>query len=64
VIVAPASPRICAQPSGLIFWKDCSMKRVGLGISDHPVRNRLRAALAQLRLMLVEEQEVVDGASA
>ncbi|HEY1349130.1 MAG TPA: hypothetical protein VGF67_05855 [Ktedonobacteraceae bacterium] len=40
------------------------MKRVGLGISDHPVRNRLRAALAQLRLMLVEEQEVVDGASA
>jgi hypothetical protein len=40
------------------------MKRVGLGILDRPVRNRLRAALAHLRLILIEEQEVVDGASA
>ena len=50
----------------LVFWEDCSMKRVGelLGISDRTVRNRLRAALAQLRRVLVAEQEVVDGASA
>lgn len=50
----------------LIFWEDCSTKRVGelLGISDRTVRNRLRTALAQLRRILVEEQEVVDGASA
>ncbi len=50
----------------LIFWEDCSTKRVGelLGISDRTVRNRLRTALAQLRRVLVDEQEVVDGASA
>lgn len=50
----------------LIFWEDCSTKRVSelLGISDRTVRNRLRAALAQLRRVLVAEQEVVDGASA
>ena len=50
----------------LIFWEDCSTKRVGelLGISDRTVRNRLRAALARLRRVLVDEQEVVDGASA
>ncbi len=50
----------------LIFWEDCSTKQVGelLGISDRTVRNRLRAALARLRRVLVAEQEVVDGASA
>jgi hypothetical protein len=35
-----------------------------LGISDRTVRNRLRAALAQLRRIVVEDQEVIDGASA
>lgn len=50
----------------LIFWEDCSTKTVGelLGISDRTVRNRLRAALAQLRRVLVDEQEVIDGESA
>jgi len=35
-----------------------------LGISDRTVRNRLHAALAQLRQVLKDEQEVIDGASA
>lgn len=51
----------------LVFWEDCSTKAVGelLGISDRTVRNRLRSALAQLRRILVEdEQEVIDGESA
>lgn len=50
----------------LIFWEDCSTKTVGelLGISDRTVRNRLRAALAQLRRILIDEQEVIDGESA
>lgn len=50
----------------LTFWEDCTTKTVGelLGISDRTVRNRLRAALAQLRRIVVEDQEVIDGASA
>lgn len=40
------------------------MKRAGSGLLDHPVCNRLRAALAQLRRVLVDEQEDVDGAHA
>lgn len=50
----------------LIFWEDRTTKTVGeiLGISDRTVRNRLHAALAQLRQVLEEEQEVIDGASA
>jgi RNA polymerase sigma factor (sigma-70 family) len=50
----------------LIFWEDHTTKTVGelLGISDRTVRNRLHAALAQLRQVLEDEQEVIDGASA
>lgn len=50
----------------LIFWEDYTTKMVSelLGISDRTVRNRLHAALAQLRQILENEQEVIDGASA
>lgn len=50
----------------LIFWEDRTVKGVSklLGISDRTVRNRLRTALAQLRQVLEDEQEVIDGASA
>lgn len=50
----------------LIFWEDVTTKKVGelLDISERTVRNRLHAALALLRRVLEEEQEVIDGASA
>lgn len=50
----------------LIFWEDCSTTMVSelLGISDRTVRNRLRAALARLRQIVLNEQEEIDGASA
>lgn len=50
----------------LIFWEGCSMRLVAelLGISDRTVRNRLRTALTQLRKILMEEQEAIDGESA
>ena len=50
----------------LIFWEDHTMKSVSklLGISERTVRNRLRTALEQLRQVLEDEQEVIDGASA
>jgi RNA polymerase sigma factor (sigma-70 family) len=50
----------------LIFWEDYTIKAVSelLHISMRTVRNRLADALAQLRQVLEEEQEVRDGASA
>lgn len=51
----------------LIFWEDLSTKAVGklLNISDRTVRNRLQTALARLRQVLENEQEVViDGKGA
>lgn len=50
----------------LIFWEDHTTKTVSrlLNISERTVRNRLRAALAQLRAALEAEQEMVDGRSA
>ncbi len=50
----------------LIFWEDCTTKSAGqlLGISDRTARNWLRTALAQLRQILENEQEVFDGESA
>ncbi|HEU5383955.1 MAG TPA: sigma factor-like helix-turn-helix DNA-binding protein [Ktedonobacteraceae bacterium] len=50
----------------LIFWEGHTTKTVArlLDISDRTVRNRLRAALAQLREVFEAEQEVIDGASA
>lgn len=50
----------------LIFWEDYTIKAVSelLHISKRTVRNRLADALAELRQVLEEEQEVRDGASA
>jgi RNA polymerase sigma factor (sigma-70 family) len=50
----------------LIFWEDYTIKAVSelLNISKRTVRNRLDDALAELRQVLKEEQEVKDGASA
>lgn len=50
----------------LIFWEDYTIKAVSelLDISRRTVRNRLADALAKLRQVLEEEQEVRDGASA
>lgn len=50
----------------LIFWEDYTIKAVSelLDISKRTVRNRLDSALAVLRQVLEDEQEVRDGASA
>jgi DNA-directed RNA polymerase specialized sigma24 family protein len=50
----------------LIFWEDYTIKAVSelLAISRRTVRNRLDHALAVLRRVLEDEQEVSDGASA
>ena len=50
----------------LIFFEGQTTKTVGtlLGISERTVRNRLRAALTQLRKVFEAEQEVIDGESA
>lgn len=46
----------------LVFWEDHTLKTVGelLNISTHTVRNRLRAALAELREALEAGREVLD----
>ncbi|MGH2480129.1 MAG: RNA polymerase sigma factor, partial [Ktedonobacteraceae bacterium] len=50
----------------LIFFEGQTTKTVGtlLDISERTVRNRLRAALTQLREVFEAEQEVIDGESA
>lgn len=50
----------------LTFWEGYTAKAAAelLAISDRTVRNRLRAALAQLRKVFEIEQEVIDGESA
>ena len=50
----------------LIFWEDYTIKAVSelLNISVRTVRNRLADALAELRQILEDEQEVRDGESA
>ncbi len=50
----------------LVFWEDYTIKAVSelLNISKRTVRNRLDNALAALRQVLEDEQEVRDGASA
>ncbi|HEY0752607.1 MAG TPA: sigma factor-like helix-turn-helix DNA-binding protein [Ktedonobacteraceae bacterium] len=50
----------------LIFWEDYTIKAISelLNITERTVSNRLAAALAKLRRVLEEEQEVRDGASA
>lgn len=50
----------------LIFWEDYTIKAVSelLNISIRTVRNRLKAALVELRQVLEDEQEVRDGARA
>lgn len=46
----------------LIFWEDLSVKAVSelLHVSDHTVRNRLRAALAELREAFADGQEKMN----
>lgn len=50
----------------LVFWEDYTIQRVSevLQISKRTVYKRLAAALAYLRQVLEDEQEVRDGASA
>lgn len=50
----------------LLFWEGCTTRTVSklLGISERTVRNRLQVALAELRRLLGDEQEVKDGTNA